>query len=70
MKHYKPKYAKIKGSMKLDHEAGKEVYIDYAGKKLHIVDEETGELIPVEVFVALLPISRLSPTRLSSKSFT
>jgi transposase len=58
MEHYKRKYAKIKGSMKLEHEAGKEVYIDYAGKKLHIVNKETGELIPVEVFVALLPNSQ------------
>jgi len=58
MEHYKRKYAKIKGSMKLEHEAGKEVYIDYAGKKLHIVNRETGELIPVEVFVALLPNSQ------------
>ncbi|MBI9068717.1 MAG: IS21 family transposase [Salinivirgaceae bacterium] len=58
MEHYKRKYAKIKGSMKLEHEEGKEVYIDYAGKKLHIVDKETGELIPVEVFVALLPNSQ------------
>ncbi len=58
MEHYNRKYAKIKGSMKLEHEAGKEVYIDYAGKKLHIVDKETGELIPVEVFVAILPSSQ------------
>ncbi len=58
MEHYKRKFAKIKGSMKLEHEAGKEVYIDYAGKKLHIVNKETGELIPVEVFVAILPNSQ------------
>lgn len=58
MEHYKRKYAKIKGSMKLEHEAGKEVYIDYAGKKLHIVNRDTGELVPVEVFVAILPNSQ------------
>ncbi len=58
MEHYKRKYAHIKGSMKLEHEAGKEMFIDYAGKKLHIVDKETGELIPVEVFVAILPNSQ------------
>ena len=58
MEHYKRKYSKIKGSMKLEHEAGKEVYIDYAGKKLHIINKETGVLIPVEVFVALLPNSQ------------
>jgi transposase len=57
MEHYNRKHAKTKGSMKLEHEAGKEVFIDYAGKKLHIVDKDTGELIPVEVFVAILPNS-------------
>lgn len=58
LEHYRRKYAKIKGSMKLEHEAGKELFIDYAGKKLHIVDKQTGELIPVEVFVAILPNSQ------------
>ena len=57
MEHYNRKYGKVKGSMKLEHEAGHEVFIDFAGKKLHIVDEETGELIPVEVFIAILPNS-------------
>jgi len=58
MEHYHRKYDKVKGSMKLEHEAGKEVYIDFAGKKLHITNKETGERIPVEVFVALLPNSQ------------
>ncbi|WP_211238217.1 IS21 family transposase [Saccharicrinis fermentans] len=58
MEHYNRKHAKIKGSMKLEHEAGYEVFIDYAGKKLHIVDKETGEQVPVEVFVAILPNSQ------------
>ena len=58
MEHYRRKYAKIKGSMKLEHQAGKEMFIDYAGKKLHIVDKTTGEVIPVEVFVAILPTSQ------------
>jgi len=57
LEHYRRKYAKEKGSMKLEHEAGKEMLIDFAGKKLHIVDKETGEIIPVEVFVAILPNS-------------
>ena len=38
--------------MKLEHEAGHEVYIDFAGKKLEIVDRETGEIKKVEVFVS------------------
>ena len=58
MEHYHRKHDQQKGSMKLEHEAGKEVYIDFAGKKLHITDKETGELIPVEVFVAILPNSQ------------
>jgi transposase len=58
MEHYHRKYDKVRGSMKLDHEAGKEVYIDFAGKKLHITDKTTGELLPVEVFVAILPNSQ------------
>jgi transposase len=44
--------------MKLEHEAGKEVYIDFAGKKLEIVNKENGEIIPVEVFVTILPNSQ------------
>ena len=58
MEHYRRKYSKIKGSMKLEHEAGKEMFIDYAGKKLHIVEKDTGEVVPVEVFVAILPNSQ------------
>lgn len=58
MEHYHRKYNEEKGSMKLEHEAGKEVFIDYAGKKLFITDKETGEQVPVEVFVALFPCSQ------------
>ncbi len=58
MEHYRRKYAKVKGSMKLEHPAGKEMFIDFAGKKLQIVDRATGEVIPVEVFVAILPHSQ------------
>lgn len=58
MEHYNRKYAKIRGSMKLEHKAGNELFIDFAGTRLHITDKETGELIPVEVFVAILPCSQ------------
>jgi hypothetical protein len=58
MEHYKRKYAKIKGSMKLEHKAGYEVYIDFAGKKLSYIDRNSGEIVPVEVFVAILPNSQ------------
>lgn len=58
MEHYNRKHSKLKGSMKLEHQAGHEVMIDFAGKHLHITDKETGELIGVEVFVSILPFSQ------------
>jgi len=58
MEHYNRKYKKEKGSMKLNHLPGNEIYIDFAGKKLHILNKETGELEAVEVFVAILPYSQ------------
>jgi hypothetical protein len=58
MEHYNRKYSAIKGSMKLEHKAGHDVFIDFAGKKLHITKRETGELVPVEVFVSILPNSQ------------
>lgn len=58
MEHYNRKYKEKKGSMKLEHDPGKEMYIDFAGKKLSYVDKSTGEITPVEVFVAILPHSQ------------
>ncbi|MEC4115298.1 IS21 family transposase, partial [Myroides pelagicus] len=58
MEHYNRKYKQERGSMKLEHEPGKEMYIDFAGKKLSYVDKHTGEIIPVEVFVSILPNSQ------------
>ena len=58
LEHYHRKYAKAKGSMKLEHDPGKELFIDFAGKKLHMVERDTGEVVPVEVFVAILPNSQ------------
>lgn len=58
MEHYNRRHTKVKGSMKLEHKAGYEMMIDYAGKHLHITDKETGELIQVEIFVAIFPYSQ------------
>lgn len=58
MEHYKRKYSIEKGSMKLEHIAGHELFVDFAGKKLEIIDKETGEITNVNVFVAILPSSQ------------
>ncbi len=45
--------------MHLEHTAGEVIMIDFAGRKLSYVDTATGELIPTQVFVAVLPHSGL-----------
>jgi len=50
-------FKRKKVSGKLNHKAGDKIYIDYTGKKLQYIDKETGEVIEVEVFVAILPCS-------------
>ena len=46
--------------MHLDHKAGDKLFIDFAGQKLTIVDKDTGEVVEVEVFVAILAASQLT----------
>jgi transposase len=58
---YLRSYLKTKEtSMHIDHKAGDKIYVDFCGDKLKIVDLLTGELIPVEVFVAILGCSQLT----------
>lgn len=45
---------------RLEHKAGDKMFIDYAGDKLSIIDTDTGEILPVEVFVSILPCSQLT----------
>ena len=53
LRHSKP-------SMHIEHKVGDKMYIDYAGGKLSYVEMETGEIIPVEVFVSILGASQLT----------
>ena len=46
--------------MHLEHKAGDKCFIDFAGEKLTITDQDTGELLEVEVFVAILGCSQLT----------
>ena len=56
--HYSQWNKKSEGYMPTNHKAGEKLFIDYAGKKLHIIDRETGEIKPVEVFIATLGASQ------------
>jgi transposase len=44
-------------SMRQVHQAGDKAFIDYSGKKPHLVDPQTGEVTDVELFVAVLGAS-------------
>jgi transposase len=46
-----------KPSAILTHLAGEKLFVDFAGDKQEYVDPQTGEIIPVHVFVACLPFS-------------
>jgi transposase len=45
---------KLEPSMRQVHGAGEKAFVDYSGKKPHLVDGETGEVITVELFVMVL----------------
>ena len=45
---------------RIDHIAGDQMYVDFAGDKLYLSDEKTGDKVPVEVFAAILPCSQIT----------
>lgn len=60
-KGYYLKWVKMRNPvMHMEHKAGEKMYVDYAGQKLQLLDPESGEVIPVEVFVAILGASQLT----------
>ena len=48
---------KLNPTMRQCHQAGEKTFVDFSGKRPHIVDPKTGELQPVELFVAALGAS-------------
>jgi transposase len=50
---------RFKPVMHMEHKAGDKMYIDFAGEKLSITDKESGEIVSVEVFAAILGCSQL-----------
>lgn len=51
-------YSRSKQStMVLHHEAGDKLMIDFSGKKMHYINRDTGELIPCQMYIAILPFS-------------
>ncbi|MBL0340808.1 MAG: IS21 family transposase [Bacteroidetes bacterium] len=59
-KHYKLWKGRSHPSMHMVHKAGQKMFVDFAGKTLQVVDNQTGEVKSVEVFVAILGASQLT----------
>lgn len=59
-KYYRLYANQVKPVMHIEHKAGDKMYIDFAGKKLHVTDIVTGEISEVEVFAAVLGCSQLT----------
>lgn len=58
--HYREWLKKRRLSMRHVHRAGEKLFVDYSGKKPHIVDRHTGECFEVELFVAVLGASNFT----------
>lgn len=54
---YREWLGRRKLTMRQTHRGGEKLFVDYSGKRLTIVNAETGELEPVEFFVAVLGAS-------------
>jgi transposase len=59
-RYYKRWLSKQQRSMRQIHRAGEKLFVDYSGKKPHVVDPESGEVQEVELFVAVLGASSYS----------
>lgn len=46
--------------MRIEHRAGEKLFVDYAGMKFDIADPKTGEVTPLEVFVAAMGASSMT----------
>ena len=56
--HYRRWGKKVSPLMHMTHKIGDKMYVDYAGKTLEVVDEDTGEVKEVQFFVAILGASQ------------
>jgi transposase len=64
--HYRRWGKRVSPAMRIEYKAGDKMLVDYAGKKLKIVDRLTKEEQEVEVFVAILGASQLIYVEASS----
>jgi transposase len=58
--HYRAWLKRRSPTMRQVHVAGDKMFVDYSGKKAHYVDPTTGEVVDVELFVAVLGASNFT----------
>ena len=63
--HYIRWTKKVSPLMHMTHKVGDKMYVDYAGKTLEVVNEQTGEVSEVQFFVAILGASQLTYAEVS-----
>jgi transposase len=51
---------RLKPTMRQVHVAGEKLFVDFSGRTAEVVDANTGEIIPVQIFVATLGASSLT----------
>jgi len=56
--HYNRWTKKVSPLMHMTHKMGDKMYVDYAGKTLEVVNQDTGEVQEVQFFVAILGASQ------------
>lgn len=56
--HFRNWSNRVNPVMHMNHKAGDKMYVDYAGKTLSIIDQDTGEIKEVQFFVAILGASQ------------
>jgi len=54
---YRSWAAKTKAVMHLEHKPGYEMFVDWAGTKMHVIDAETGEILDAHLFVSTIGTS-------------
>ena len=55
--HYKDWAGRLKPTLRQVHVAGERLFVDYSGHTMEVIDGLTGEVRPVEIFVAVLGAS-------------
>lgn len=57
-KYYREYAMCNKATMHIDHKPGEKMEVDWAGQTASIIDSITGEIVPVYIFVSVLPCSQ------------